>query len=87
MFFTGRFDDAADAAARAIHVNPAFLVSHAILAAANASRGRGEEARAAAARCLALQPTFHAADFARLGFPPDATERFTAALRAAGLPQ
>jgi TolB-like protein len=87
MFFTGRFDAAVDAAARAIHVNPAFLVSHAILAAANASRGREEEARTAAARCLALQPTFHAADFARLGFPPDATERFTAAVRAAGLPQ
>jgi tetratricopeptide (TPR) repeat protein len=57
-FQTGRFDEARDAARRAVEPNPDFSVPHALLAAALAQLGRADEAKAEASRVLALEPTF-----------------------------
>jgi adenylate cyclase len=53
-FLLGRNNEAAEAAQRAIQSKPEFSLSHVLLAAALAQAGRREEAKAAAARALAL---------------------------------
>jgi len=61
-FLLGQNDKAVEAAQRAVQAKPEFSISHVLLAAALAQAGRLEEAKAAAARVLALQPGFSAGD-------------------------
>jgi adenylate cyclase len=62
-------------------------VTQSLLAAALAKLGRMEEAKAAAAQVLALQPSFSSAGFcAAIALPPELTEALTTAWREAGLP-
>jgi hypothetical protein len=58
-----------------------------VLAAPLAKLGRIEEAKAAAARVLELQPAFRCGQqFAGLGSAPTLSASLSEALRAAGLP-
>jgi adenylate cyclase len=83
-----RYEDAANAARKAVQRNPGFSYPHAILAAALAKLGQVDEAKAAAARVLALQPGFSIAEFCAVNDPaPEIAVPMTEALRAAGLPE
>src|SRR5205814_1468108 len=57
-FMRGRYEEAANAARRAVQSNEGFSLSHMFLAAALAKLGRLADANAAASRVLALQPNF-----------------------------
>jgi len=52
FFLTGRYEEAANAARRAIQSGPNFSISHCFLAAPLAKLGRLEEAKTAASRVL-----------------------------------
>jgi len=85
--FTGRHEAAAEYAARAVHVNPGMDVAHALLVASLVEAGRLEEARGAAARLMAVFPTFTIGRRRRAGFKDTVPfEAYLAALRRAGLP-
>jgi adenylate cyclase len=87
-FFMGRYDDAADAAQRCIHINSQFVPAFAILAASRARGGRSEAAKTAAERLLTLNPDFRVGNYIRVGrFPSDLNEKYGTALREAGLPE
>ena len=86
-FMNRRYQEAANAARRAAQGNPGFSIMHMLLAASLAAQGRVAEAKAPAARVLALQPNFtierHCAGFA---VPAALAAPLTEACRAAGLP-
>jgi hypothetical protein len=80
-------EDAANAERRAIQRNPGFNVLHLMRAAALVKLGRIDEAKAAAARLLALEPGFRIAEWlAATGPAPVIAVPLTEALRAADLP-
>lgn len=82
----GRYDEACRAAYKSVQANPAHSITYVQLAAALAKLGRLEEARAAAARVLELQPTFrYSHQFAGVNCAPALAECLGAALHAAGL--
>jgi adenylate cyclase len=86
-FQQGRYEEAANAARKAIHANPGFSFSHVLFTAPLAKLGRIDEARAAAARALALQPGFSTRGWcAAVGVPAELAASLSQALRAAGLP-
>ena len=86
-FLRGRYDEAANAGRHAVQANPGFSVSHGLLAAPLVKLGRMEEAKAAAMRVLALQPSFSAGGFcAALALPNALAEPLREAWRDAGLP-
>ena len=86
-FLRGRDEEAADAGRRAVQATPAFSISHALLVAPLVRLGRLEEAKGAAARVLALQPSFTARGFCNaLAIPAALAEPMTQAWREAGLP-
>jgi TolB-like protein/Flp pilus assembly protein TadD len=86
-FMRGRYEEAANAARRAVQSNPGFSVAHCLHAAALAKLGRTEEANAAAGRVLALQPSFSSREIcAAIGIAPALAEALTEAWREAGLP-
>lgn len=86
-FLSGRYDEAANAGRHAVQSSPGFSVSHGLLAASLARLGRIEEAKAAAGRVLALQPSFTAAGFcAALALPNALAAPLSEAWRDAGLP-
>jgi adenylate cyclase len=83
----GRYNDAAQAARRAVLSTPSFSVSHGLLAAALAKLGGLEEAKAAAVQVLALDPSFSAGRFcAAFGVPAALAEPLADGWRAAELP-
>ena len=85
-FGQARYEDAANAARKAIQRNPGFSNLHVILAAALVKLGHIDEAKVAAARVLALQPGFRIAEFCAVNDPaPEIAAPMTEALRAAGL--
>jgi adenylate cyclase len=87
-FRQGRYEDAANAARKAIQRNPGFSNPHVILAAALVKLGHIDEAKVTAARVLALQPGFRIAEFCVVNDPaPEIAAPMTAALKAAGLPE
>ena len=87
-FCQGRYEDAANAARKAIQRNPGFSNPHVILAAALVKLGHVDEAKAAAARVLALQPGFSIAEYCAVNDPaPEIAMPMTEALRTAGLPE
>ncbi|MFZ0146856.1 MAG: tetratricopeptide repeat protein [Xanthobacteraceae bacterium] len=55
-FLRGRYDEAADAARRAVQSIPSSSITRGVLAAALAKLGRIEEAKAVALQVLALDP-------------------------------
>jgi adenylate cyclase len=87
-YFASRcYEEAVNAARRAIQSNPGFSVAHWVLAASLAELGRIPEAKVATARVLALAPNFTiAGTCAGIGVPATLAAPFTEACRAAGLP-
>ena len=87
-FQLGRFSEAIEEARRSIQSNPHLSTTHAVLAAALAKLGRLDEAREAAARVRALQPTFTITLMSvAYGIPSSLAVPLSEALKAAGLPQ
>lgn len=86
-FLRGRYQEAANAARRAVQSNPGFSVSHSLLVAPLVKLGLMDEARAVATRVLELQPSFNGGGFlAALAVPAALAEPLTSAWRDAGLP-
>jgi adenylate cyclase len=86
---SGRHDDAADWARKAIHVYPEFPTAHRLLAASLSAAGQIETARAAVESLLRIAPGMSIAK-TRAGVPwkkPEDTERYIDALRKAGMPE
>jgi len=83
----GRYEEAVNAARRAVLSNPSFSVTLSLLAAALAKLGRAEEARAAAMQALTQQPSFSLSRYCTaIGVTPALTEILMEAWREAGLP-
>jgi TolB-like protein len=86
-FRQGGYEDAADAARKAIQRNPGFSYPRVILAAALVKLGQIDEAKVTAARVLALQPGFSIGEFSAANDPaPEIAVPLSAALLEAGLP-
>ncbi|RWL82693.1 MAG: transcriptional regulator [Mesorhizobium sp.] len=84
----GRFEEACRAAYKSVQANPAHSITYVQLAAALARLGRLDEAKAAAARVIELQPAFrYSRQFAGVNCAPALAEALGSALRAAGLPE
>jgi adenylate cyclase len=86
-FAQDHYEEAVNAARRAIQSNPGFSGAHWALAASLAGLGRIPEAKLATAQVLALSPNFTTAGTcACIGVPATLAASFTEACRAAGLP-
>jgi tetratricopeptide (TPR) repeat protein len=86
-FTRGRYAESADAARRAIQVNPLFSINYMCLAAALSRLGQTEEAKSVAARLLELQPSFSiGVQCAAVGVVPSLTTELTEAVCSVGLP-
>jgi TolB-like protein len=87
-FHSGRYAEAIGAFQHATEIAPRFGPARMFLAAAYASAGRREEARAAVQRFLEIEPNYRLENLnaVTLG-PPDKMEALKAALRKAGLPE
>ncbi|TIV03463.1 MAG: tetratricopeptide repeat protein [Mesorhizobium sp.] len=84
----GRYEEACRAAYKSVQANPAHSITYVQLAAALAKLGRLDEAKAAAARVIELQPGFrYSRQFAGVNCAPALAEALGSALRAAGLPE
>ncbi|CDX39746.1 Adenylate cyclase [Mesorhizobium plurifarium] len=84
----GRYEEACRAAYKSVQANPAHSITYVQLAAALAKLGRLDEARAAAARVIELQPAFrYSRQFAGVNCAPALAEVLGGALRIAGLPE
>jgi adenylate cyclase len=87
-FHRGRYEEAATAARKGVQTDPGFSMSYMVLAASLAKLGQIEEAKAAAARVLELQPVFrYSRQFAGANFDPELAASMGEALRASGLPE
>jgi tetratricopeptide (TPR) repeat protein len=87
-FHRGQFEEAAAMAHKAIQSGPGFSVSYAALASSLAKLRRVEEARAAAARVLELQPMFRYRRYlSGSGYAPALAISLGEAFAAAGLPE
>jgi len=84
----GRFEEACHAAYKSVQANPAHSITYVQLAAALARLGRLDEARAAAARVIELQPGFrYGRQFAGVNCAPALAAALGGALQDAGLPE
>ncbi|MGD9769159.1 MAG: tetratricopeptide repeat protein, partial [Pseudolabrys sp.] len=84
----GRYEEACRAAYKSVQTNPAHSITYVQLAGALAKLGRIDEAKAAAARVLELQPAFrYGRQFAGVNCAPSLAEVLGGALRDAGLPE
>ncbi|MDO9713909.1 winged helix-turn-helix domain-containing protein [Paracraurococcus lichenis] len=87
-FVEGRAEEAAAAATKGVHANPAHSISHMILAATLARLGSFDAARAAAERVMALQPVFRSGrQLAGVNCAPELAAALGEALGACGLPE
>ncbi|MDI6836736.1 MAG: winged helix-turn-helix domain-containing protein [Rhizobiaceae bacterium] len=87
-FLRGRYEDSCRAAYKSVQANPAHSITYVQLAAALARLGRLDEARAAAARVLELQPSFRfGRQFAGVNCAQELASTLGDALRDAGLPE
>ena len=87
-FCRDRYAEAASAAYKSNLANPAHSITWVQLAASLAALGRLDEAKAAAACVLELQPTFRiASQFAGVACETELAMKLGEALRAAGLPE
>ena len=86
-FQQGQLHEAAKAAYQAVQSNPAHSINYVILIGPLVALDRLDEARAAAARVLELQPTFRfSRQFAGVNCAPELASKLGNALSAAGLP-
>jgi adenylate cyclase len=86
-FQLGRYEEAAGAAYKAVQTNPAHSISYMLLAASLAKIGHIEQAKAAAARVLQLQPSFSCSGhFSGVNCAPELAAALREALGDAGLP-
>ena len=86
-FIRGRYFEAADAARKAIQVNPLFSVNYVCLIAALARLGQTADAKSAAARLIELQPSFSISrQCAAVGVVSSLTAALTNAVCPVGLP-
>jgi adenylate cyclase len=87
-FYRDRYEEAANAAHRAVQLNPAHSISYMLLAASLQKLRRLEEAKAAGARVLELQPAFrYSKQFAGVDCAPQLAASLGDALRVIGLPE
>jgi TolB-like protein len=87
-FHRGRYEQAVNAAHKAIQSNPAHSISYMLLAAPLAKLGRFEEAKTAAAAVLKLQPSFrYSRQFAGVDCASGLAAALSEALCGAGLPE
>lgn len=87
-FHLGRYEEAARAAYRSNQANPAHSITYVQMAAALVMLGKLDEAKAAAAHALQLQPSFRfSRQFAGVGCAPALAAKMADALQAAGLPE
>jgi len=87
-FQRGRYEEAANAAYKAVQSNPAHSINHVLLAAPLAKLGRLDEAKAASARVLELQPAFrYGRQFSGVDCAPTLAASLSEALRTTGLPE
>jgi TolB-like protein len=87
-FQSGRYDEAAKAARKAVQFNPAHSISFMLLVAPLVKLGQLREARAAASDVLRLQPAFrYSRQFAGADCAPALAAALGEALQAAGLPE
>jgi TolB-like protein len=85
-FHRGRYEEAVNAARRAVQSNPAHSISYMLLAAPLVKLGRLEEAKAAAAQVLELQPLFrYGRQFSGVDCAPALAASLSEALRPTGL--
>ena len=87
-FHRGRYEQAVNAAHKALQSNLAHSISYMLLAASLAKLGRIEEAKTAAAAVLKLQPSFrYSGQFTGVDCAPELAAALSEALRATGLPE
>ena len=87
-FHRDRYAESEAACRKAIQATPGFSISYVAHAGALVKLGRIEEAKAAAARVLQLQPVFRYSQFvAGAGCTPTLAASLSEALRTAGLPE
>jgi TolB-like protein len=87
-FQSGRYEEAAKAARKAVQFNPAHSISFMLLVAPLVKLGQLQEARAAAMDVLRLQPAFrYRRQFAGVDCAPALAAALGEALHAAGLPE
>ncbi len=87
-FLLGRYDAAVHAAYRAVQSNPGHSINYVLLTAMLAKVGRWEEAKAAAARVLELQPAFgFGRQFSGVDCAPKLATALGEMLGASGLPE
>lgn len=87
-FLLERPDEAAKAAYRAVQSNPGHSINYVILIGPLVALRRFDEAKAAAARVIELQPNFRfSQQFAGVDCAPALAAKLGAALRRAGLPE
>jgi hypothetical protein len=85
-FLRARYEVAAHAARKGVQSNPEFTILYLCLASALVNLGRIEEAKAAAARVLTLQPDFSIGEWrAALDPAPAIAAPLIAGLQEAGL--
>jgi len=86
-FQRGRYEEAANAARRAVLSNSSFSVSYSLLAAALVKLGRTGEAQAAARQVLVIDPSFSSGGYCKaVGVMPILAKALIEAWREAGLP-
>jgi adenylate cyclase len=87
-FYRGRYQEAADSAYKAVQANPGHSISRMLLAAPLVKLGRMDEAKAAAAHVLELQPTFrYSKQFSGVNCAPALAASLGEALSEIGLPE
>lgn len=87
-FVRGRYEESVAAQRAAIRSKPGFSISHFLLAAPLVKLGRMDEAKAAAARGLELQPNYSSrGQCAAIGAVPELATPLIEAMRASGLPE
>jgi tetratricopeptide (TPR) repeat protein len=87
-FHSGRYDEAASWAEKALRENPNYLPAVRVLAASSALAGRLREAQNAMARLRAIDPALRVSDLMDLNprRRPEDAARYAEGLRKAGLP-
>jgi adenylate cyclase len=87
-FQRGRYEVAASAGRKAVQCSPGFSICYVVLAAALAKAGQINEAKAASARVLELQPVFRYDRFlSGVNCVPELAASLSEALRDAALPE
>ncbi len=83
---SGRYDPAAEWAAKAVHIMPGWYLGHFVLIASHSLAGRSEDARTAVAACRAAIPEVSLSDLDRMELKDaGSAQHLRNALRGAGL--